>query len=531
MPIVSLNKLGRSGFFGDIASYEIPLDGWSDALNVRTRNGSIKNAVGHTRIHEGVVVPPFYLQTFNELGTRTLIYAGENKIYKTVGQVHTNITRQTDAVDVDYTAEMGHWNGGVLGGIPILNNGFDLPQSYDYATGKMQDLPAWPTSWRCRTMRVIREYLFALDITKDTTRFPQLLAWSNPADSGTVPSSWDATDPANDAGDFAIVGGGDAVVDIVPLKDFAVLYKENSMHLVQFIGQPFIWSFKPISFGRGVLNINCVVEVKGGHFVVTNEDIIWHNGYTYEQVAKGKVQNWVFRNININATDKAYVAHDTSEQKVWFCFPSGSSTVPDLAIVWDYEENTWIPIGIPASAHMLYTESSDASSESLAWNQDTGTWNDDPGLWGSATFRNLNYELLSARAEPLDPKILSMSREWTIEGDFKPCYVERVGLPIAGQDRRTGEPTIDLDSVKFVRTVWPKLRCTPGKAVKIRIGMQWVPDGPVTWGPLQTFDPREQNKLNVLMSGRFLCFRLESYDDMYWELDGYDLDLDLIGVY
>lgn len=529
MPTVDINNVGAAGFFGDIASYEVPLNGWTDALNVRTQNGSLKNAIGHTRVHNGVVVPPLFLLPFKEMDTPTLIYAGENKIYKTVGETHTNITRQSGGADDDYSAELGHWTGAVLGGIPILNNGTDLPQSYDYTTGKMQDLPDWPTNYTCRTMRAFRNHLFALDVTKGTDRYPHLVKWSHPADPGTVPSSWDETDPSKDAGEYALVDSTGHVVDLVPLRNFAVLYKDDGMYVVQYIGAPYIFSFKQLNFGSGVLNVNCVVEVKGGHFVVTNQDIIWHDGQSYQDIGKGKVQNWMFLNMNFNAADKTFVVHDTSENKVWVCFPTGDSEICNMAVVWDYIEDTWMPIGIPDTAHMAYVESADNPGSFTAWNDATSSWNNSPLGWGSTTFRNIDRELLSARSDPADPRIMSMSRMFTVDGQPKPCHVERVGLPIAGVDRFTGKPVIDLDSIKLVRAVWPKIRCTEGKGVYIRVGVQDVPDGPVRWSPEQYFTPDTMNKLNVLISGRFICFRLRSLDDMWWEFDGYTLDIEVIG--
>ena len=86
----------------------------------------------------------------------------------------------------------------VFGGIPILNDGFDVPQAWigAYSTAlKLVDLPNWPSGMRAEVLRNFGSYLVAFNITDPLTTsadgghiFPHLVQWSNPAEPGTVPT-------------------------------------------------------------------------------------------------------------------------------------------------------------------------------------------------------------------------------------------------------------------------------------------------------------------------------------------------------
>jgi len=94
----------------------------------------------------------------------------------------------------------GGWNGGVLGGIAILNNGVDAPQFMGTANdAKMAALTNWDRTKTCAVMRPFKRFLVALDTTESATRYPFRVRWSHPAEGGTVPTSWNDADATKDA--------------------------------------------------------------------------------------------------------------------------------------------------------------------------------------------------------------------------------------------------------------------------------------------------------------------------------------------
>jgi len=68
--------------------------------------------------------------------------------------------------------------------------------------------------------------------------------------------------------------------------------------------------------------------------------------------------------------------------------------------------------------------------------------------------------------------------------------------------------------------------------VYIRMGVQELVDGPVTWGPTQLFNPATDVFVDVgLQSGRALCIEISSTDAVSWRLDGYKVEYSKLGEF
>ena len=134
MAFVPVKQVGQFGVNRDLSTSELPINAWTDCQNIRFLDGSAYQFYGHGEIYAGTAVEPYHVLPVTVGGVKYWLYAGANKIYQ-VGApggviTHTNITRQTASVDVDYTATRNKWTSTVLGGIPILNNGVDAPQQH-----------------------------------------------------------------------------------------------------------------------------------------------------------------------------------------------------------------------------------------------------------------------------------------------------------------------------------------------------------------------------------------------------------------
>ena len=229
MSILKVPAVGQYGVNRDLSAHELPNNAWTNALNIRFVDGMAAQVLGYKELYPSASVIPYHLLPVDVAGIRTWIYAGAAKMYTVVnGSVHTNITRQTTGVDVDYTAVRNSWTSSVLGGIPILNNGFDAPQMWAL-TGKATALTNWPANNTASAMRTYKNSLIALNITKSGTNYPYMVKWSHPADAGTVPTTWDVADASKDAGEYDLSEGYDTIVDGLPLRDSFIIYKQSSI--------------------------------------------------------------------------------------------------------------------------------------------------------------------------------------------------------------------------------------------------------------------------------------------------------------
>jgi len=224
-----ITVLNPTGINRDIDSYELPETQWSDGNNIQFDNDKTAKVLGQQQVFGTPTVAPYWLLPFNTTTTDYWLYPSLTKIYRVstsgITTTHSDITR-TSGGDYSATAAKG-WNGGVLGGVAILNNGVDDPQMLGSASSACADLTNWPASTSCQVIRPFKRFLVALDTTESGTRYPFRVKWSHPAEGGTVPTTWDPADATKDAGYVDLSQSNGYVIDCLPLGDVNIIYKED----------------------------------------------------------------------------------------------------------------------------------------------------------------------------------------------------------------------------------------------------------------------------------------------------------------
>jgi hypothetical protein len=192
-----------------------------------------------------------------------------------------------------------------------------------------------------------------------------------------------------------------------------------------------------------------------------------------------------------------------------------------LALVWNWKTNV---VGVRQLADISFMASGVVdSSISGSWDADAGSWDADLSEWDGEQFGPGALGQLAF--DPVNTKLLNIDATNQFSGTSMTAYVQREGLAIVGRDRGR-QPKVDIDSIKLCSRIWPK---TSGDPIDIRVGSQDVPGGTITWNDAQTFDPSTDNYLDIAVSGRLLAVDFRSTGDVAWAVEGYDLDLELMG--
>lgn len=315
----------------------------------------------------------------------TAIKKGEITITCTVSQMTQR----------DYEAfEDRPWYNAVISNCAVATTYYETPQVKEFNSEYFTNLPGWgdqtvvdndgnPSvkkfNWKCERVRAFNNRLFALNMRESnasgvTTHYPLRLRWSNFAKENKAPSLWDdfAYDRvvssdlgANIAGQTEALEDGFAgyidladsngnLIDILSLKDYLFVYTEFET----YVGSPTMNSYQPLMFKKlfndsGILAPDCVTEVEGSHFVVTQNDIILHNGATKKSIASNRVKNLLINEVcmvNPLAT-KVHLHQDKKEVWVLYVGPGEpkESWACTKAAVWNYEFDTWSFRTIPYS--------------------------------------------------------------------------------------------------------------------------------------------------------------------------------------
>jgi hypothetical protein len=530
MPLIGIKDSGKHGVHKDRPAYELPVAAWSEARNIRFREGAARLMEGHAAVLGTPTVTPKWLLPVKTSTNSFWIYAGNTKVYAVEGVTHTNITRQSAGVDVDYAAPAEPpWNGGVLNGVPILNNSVDVPQMWlpVSAAQRLQNLSSWPATLRAKSVRPFKNFLVAMHLQKSAVDYPYLVKWSDAADPGTVPSSWNEADPTTISGESATLAEtGDFIVDGHPLRDIFVIYKESSTWGMQFIGGQFIFRFYKMFDDFGMLTHECTREFKGRHFVVTRDDIVVHDGNQWESVGHQRYRRNLFSRIDGTNYHRTFVTADYNAKEMWICFPETGQSTCTRALIWNWESNTFTERELPGVNHVAFGNVRTSGEES--WDTGADTWETGTDAWDTAGISAATETVLFAKESTA--ALLEGNNGYTFDGAPISAILERTGIPLVGQDKE-GNPLVDPTVVKLCRGIYPKLQAAPGATFTVQLGGQMFQDGPVTWQPEQTFDPATQFKIDSLFSAKYLAIRWMSTGSQSWQLDSMQWDIERAGRY
>lgn len=536
MALVPLENVGSMGVILDRKPYELPPEAWSLVKNVRLKDNVLIKFPGHEEVYATPSTPPRWILPWPGATDYYWVYAGTDKIYRVTGSTHTNITRYTTTPgDDDYghtTAD--RWSGGLLGGVPILvsSGRVDDPQQWNGTSGRLEDLGNWPATYKCAVIRVHKQFLIALRVIKGGNTFEHLVKWSHPATPGTVPTSWDETDDANDSGEIELAETGGFLVDCATLGAINILYKEGSTWTMQYVGGQSIFDIQPLFSSSGLLAIDCGKEFNGMHFAVGRDDIVVHDGTknSIQSVIKGRNLEWYRENLSADNYQATYVARNYKESEMWVCMVTegGASgvdafTTADTAMIWNWKDNTWTFRDLPGCAHAAYGVVDDTTTFRII-NSQTQIIDEDPSLIDSRSYSPAKEDLVLAGT--VDTKLYKADTGEDFAGTDIEFYAVRTGLAIVGKDRQ-GNLKIDLNSTKFVRRIYPKIEAPCD--VNISVGGQDREDGAVDWQGPFAFCPRTDTFIDVLVNARFIALRIELDGAVSCKVRGFLLDMDVIG--
>lgn len=400
----------------------------------------------------------------------TALRKGEINVTCTVSQM---TQRDYDAFD-DYP-----WYHAVISNCAVATTHYETPQVKEFESEYFVDLPGWgeqtvvdndgnPSvkkfNWKCERVRSFNNRLFALNMRESnasgvTTNYPLRLRWSNFANENKAPTLWDdfaydrvvSSDLASNivgqtqalengyAGYIDLADSNGSLIDILPLKDYLFVYTEFET----YIGSPTNNTYQPLMFKKlfndsGILAPECVVEVEGSHFVVTQNDVILHNGATKKSIASNRVKNMLINEIclvNPLAT-RVHLHQDKKEVWVLYVGPGEpkESFACTKAAVWNYEFDTWsfrtIPyaqcIGLvdppvlergPIWADFQEITWDDSSIKELVWRKDATNFRQRVTIVGSFLrgFYQVDVGALDYFYDRLNDKVIEKPLEMRLE--------------------------------------------------------------------------------------------------------------------
>lgn len=519
---MKVRNAGKFGVIQDLAPWELPPEAWSSGQNIRMVDGAVEKFLGSSSAGLATPTnPPIYLLPFSDDINLFWIYAAISS-GSTVGEVHVTdgaTHKEITSVSGDYTGDLDNiWTGLVFGGIPIMNNGVEAPQSWDgdFATPtKFVDLANWPANTTCKSMRGFKNFLIALNITKSGVEFPRMVKWSTSAGNNAVPTSWDETDAAKDAGEFELQDTTGSLLDGFASKELFYLYKDDAIWAMQFIGAPLIWRFFKITGQIGGISTRCMVDTPLGQVVFGTDDIILVNGTQITSLIDRKNRKAIYANIDGTNFGRSYVVHNWAKSEVWCCFPVTDSSIPDKAFILNYRTGACSFRDIPDVMDMQYGLADPAVTPvGEDWDSDSAAWDTDSSVWNEKLFSATSRRLVGAG---------NTNTKLYIFDDTN----QEDGVNIDSFIERTGIGSEDQTLVKHASQLFPLMESSG--PVNIQVGSQMTADEAIDWSSPVSFDPNTDHKVDIRKTGRLFALKIQSDTNISWRLNGYNMPLKIVG--
>ena len=509
---VDINQIGQ--LITDQPGWQLEPGDITTAHNVRWGDNQVGTVAGYSTFFTATQAPYFVMPVTD--GTNYYwIYMSLTDGFIYNGSSSTEITRTSGG---DYTGtSTDRWNGCIVNGVPVVNNGVDDPQMFTpvQTTSDLALLTGWNTNWKAKVMRQYKNFLIALNVTKSSVEYPHMVKWSDVADSGTVPADWDETSTTNLAGENHLSETDGIVVDAVQLRDEMIIYKEDSVFGMQYIGGNFVFRFRRIQGLGGILAQQCAIEFQGGHFVVggaDTRDIYVHDGQSATSVVDKRVRDGFYSDLDQDNYASSFVVPNFVKNEILVCYPSNGATLPNKALVWNYVDDKWSFRDLPSSTTCGNIGIVDVS----AYTWDTlpySTWDLWTDTWGTRQYSPVSDTLVMGSTD-LDFYKFEDGNQF--DGVDPTVTIERVGLDLG-----------NTTDVHLVKTIYPYVE---GGSVDVRIGHQSSPNDSVTWDGPYTFDPSSDYKIDVRVTGRLHAIRFSSNNNVQWALRGYGLDVEKVGT-
>jgi hypothetical protein len=535
MAILPIRDLGSAGVVTDVSGYNIPLNAFSTAINVRFDEGKVSRSPIFRNIKDNLGFSPrFVYGVVPANGFDTVVMTSDawdiNEYASgTVSSVAGSITG---------TSDPRPYTGCSLAGVTYLNREDRVPVYRTASGSTFADLPHWDANWRCGSLRSYGDFLIGLKMEEAGADYSSRVRWSNVVLANTYPDSWDELDTTKSAGFNDIAQIKTEIIDGAPLGSNFIIYSSDQVWLMEFVGGTFVFNFRQLFVDAGIINQNCVVEVEGKHFVFSPFDIYQHDGSSKQSICDERVKNFIYSSLNNNAADVCFVHHNPTLNEIYFCYQSGDQHLAfpnadrcNRAAVFNYRNNTWSFMDLPnvsagtiANVNSVATYATTTSTYNLVGGSYYGQGDsfDKHSLMVGETLTADG--ITSDKLYGLD---LSDAGQIAFQLDTeatKPILLERTGIDL-------DEAGLGANQYVVCTRIYPQADTTniADTTMNFDFGASDIPRALPTYTSSQVFDLSTDHKIDSRAAGRYLSYRMTLPDLKDFSFSGFDLEVEATG--
>ena len=246
MPVMNVRDMGSMGVVSDIAPWDLPPSALTDGSNFRVSAGKIQTVGG---------MKDLQFPAGDQLGPRDAEHGlgQEQPVGRARRDHRACLGRHKLARDIlnglALSVPNPHlWSTCQIGAQVFMNHPEYYPLSWEDRDGA-DDQFAKPLPWkpgqtwedankRCKVLRAHKNFLWALGIKEDGYTFSDKVHWSHPAEPNGIPYTWEPPGPddLSSIAGYVTLGRGGAVVGGESLRDSFVIYSDEAINVMDFVG-------------------------------------------------------------------------------------------------------------------------------------------------------------------------------------------------------------------------------------------------------------------------------------------------------
>ena len=139
---------------------------------------------------------------------------------------------------------------------------------------------------------------------------------------------------------------GTKIVGALKAKEVILIWTDNALYTMKFIGAPFTFSFEQVGTNCGLIGKNAVVEIDGAAFWLSPNGFFLFDGTVKSLPCS--VEDFVFNNFDTTKGQQVAAGLNNLFTEVIWYYPSSTATFNDKYVVYNYGESalTKVPGGV-----------------------------------------------------------------------------------------------------------------------------------------------------------------------------------------
>ena len=307
-----------------------------EAKNVIPMSDHYRPLNGFFALSDALPAKPLGSFSINNKAGEMQIFSGtESQLFQLNGNSSPSFNDVSNGTYA--TADDGRWDFTSFGNFVLATNYEDPIQSFDIESGSaFEDLSADAPKAKC--LAIVNNFVVT-GYTNDGTdgEQPRRVRWSGIDDA----NSWEIS-PTTQADFQDLQGNGGSIQRIIG-GDYGVIFQEQSIWRMSYIGAPLVFQFEEMEKNRGTVSPASVVQVGSNIFYLAQDGFYVFDGQNSHPIGAGKVNQYFLNDIDMTELPRLSAAVDPVNQLIFWSYPGAGNVngLPNKVLIYSWVLDRW----------------------------------------------------------------------------------------------------------------------------------------------------------------------------------------------